>query len=322
MAPRISDDLRALLDRQCGVLSRAQAVRGGLPPTLIDSQLRCGHWQRLQQGVYATFTGSLSRDAILWAAVLRAGPVAALSHRTAAELHGLVSQPSSLIHVTLPKSYRTKPISGVIMHHTRLFYVVVHPSFSPPRVRVEHTALDLTESCQDSDDAFTWLCRAVGRGLTTPELLRQAIDQRTRVRWRDDILGALDEIADGVRSPLERRYVHNVELPHGLPEAERQARTLIDGRSRYVDNLYRQAGLAVELDGRAAHPPEQRWADSHRDNAHAILGILTLRYNWLDITTRPCEVAAEVGALLAMRGQAVLLRRCGPTCPVLAVSGR
>ncbi len=73
--------------------------------------------------------------------------------------------------------------------------------------------------------------------------------------------------------------------------------------------------LAVELDGRAAHPPEQRWADSKRDNAHAALGILTVRYNWADVTTRPCLVAAEVAALLRQRGTAVMLRPLRPGLP-------
>jgi very-short-patch-repair endonuclease len=74
----------------------------------------------------------------------------------------------------------------------------------------------------------------------------------------------------------------------------------------------------VELDGQAAHPPEQRWADSHRDNEHAVLGIMTVRYNWSDVTNRPSLVAAEVAALLQMRGTGVRLRRCGPSCSAAA----
>ena len=36
---------------------------------------------------------------------------------------------------------------------------------------------------------------------------------------------------------LEGRYVRDVERPHGLPTAVRQARTAQIPRSRYVDNL-------------------------------------------------------------------------------------
>jgi hypothetical protein len=45
-------------------------------------------WRRLHPGVYAAFSGQPGRDPVLWAAVLRAGPRAILSHETAAELHG------------------------------------------------------------------------------------------------------------------------------------------------------------------------------------------------------------------------------------------
>jgi len=107
-----------------------------------------------------------------------------------------------------------------------------------------------------------------------------------------------------------------VERRHGLPTARRQARTVINGQTRYVDNLYEEASLAVELDGRASHPPEQRWADSRRDNAHAGLGILTVRCGWADVTQRPCFVAAQVGELLQARGIAVTPRPCGPRCTV------
>jgi very-short-patch-repair endonuclease len=316
-----SDELLQLLDRQSGVVSRPQAVRAGVPTTVIDNQLRSGRWQRLQHGVYATFTGAPDRSAVLWAALLRAGPVAALSHRTAAALFNLTSESSRLVHITVPTWQRVEPISGVVLHHSRAFRKIVHPTASPPRTRVEHTVLDLTQSCTSFDDAFTWVCRAVGRGQTTPDLLRAAMAERSRLRWRPDLLIAVGDINGGVLSLLERRYARDVERPHGLPLAKRQAQTVIGGQSRYVDNLYEKALLAVELDGLAAHPPEQRWADSHRDTAHAAAGILTLRYNWSDVTRRPCAVAAEVGALLNKRGQPVQLRRCGPGCSVTAGTG-
>ena len=46
----------------------------------------------MHRGVYADFTGAPTREAQLWAALLRAGPGAVLSHWTAAERHGLAGQ--------------------------------------------------------------------------------------------------------------------------------------------------------------------------------------------------------------------------------------
>jgi hypothetical protein len=59
---------------------------------------------------------------------------------------------------------------------------------------------------------------------------------------------------------------------------------------------------------------ERRWADIHSDNFCARSGIVTLRYNWADITSRACWVAAELSAVLRKRGWLDAPRRCSPSC--------
>src|SRR5690348_1788143 len=81
----------------------ATATTGGrLNAQMITTRLERGRWQQLQWGVYATFSGPPPRQAWLWAAVLRAGPGAVLSHLTAAELHGLLDTPAEAIFVRSP----------------------------------------------------------------------------------------------------------------------------------------------------------------------------------------------------------------------------
>ena len=310
----IPPELRDLLDRQSGVLSRQQALSAGLQARMVENQLRTRRWQQLQRGVYASFSGTPDRSAELWAAVLRAGPGAALSYRTAAELYGLTREPGGPIHVTVPAGRRAGIVRGGVVHFSRYLEQTRHPALLPPRTRIEDTVLDLALISGTFDEAFDWLCRAVGRRLTAPTRLRTALLARARARWRADLLAALADLSDGAQSNLELRYVRKVERAHGLPEARRQAKIVTAERTRYVDNFYEEAKLAVELDGRVAHPPEQRWDDSHRDNEHASLGIMTVRYNWQDVNYRGCAVAAQVGGLLRMRGTAVQLRRCGPSC--------
>jgi very-short-patch-repair endonuclease len=116
--------------------------------------------------------------------------------------------------------------------------------------------------------------------------------------------------------------VRGVERPHGLPTAQRQVPVTLGGGRRYLDNLYRDYGVAVELDGTAAHPVAERWQDIHRDNSLAPLGVTTLRYSWSDVTGRRCAVAAEVGRLLTRRGWPGQLRRCGPACPAVHDRGQ
>jgi very-short-patch-repair endonuclease len=141
-----------------------------------------------------------------------------------------------------------------------------------------------------------------------------ALAARPRARWRIDLRMALGDIADGARSVLERRYITSVGRRHGLPSARRQVPFEAGGRAGYLDNLYDAARLVVELDGRANHPPEQRWADNRRDCALAATGVLTVRYSWADVVERPCDVAAETATLMCVRGATVMPRPCGPRC--------
>ena len=311
------------LQGQSRVVSRRQARDAGWPKGTIDSRLRSGIWQRLSRGAYATFTGDLSREAQLWAVVLWAGPGAALSHETAAELHGLIDQPRAQIHVSVPAERhpgRRRKIRGVVVHRSRCLVPEWQPPWHLPRTTVADTVLDLVGQARTFDDAYGWISRAVGRRLTSPQSLSKALAGRSRIRWRAWITEALEDAADGVHSPLERNYVHGVERAHGLPTARRQAKRRHSSGTRYLDNLYEEYDLCVELDGFAAHPAESRWRDTHRDNANLVQGTETLRYGWPDVTEHRCQTAAEIAAMLRRRGWTGTLRPCGLGCPAVAAA--
>ena len=196
----------------------------------MRSCLRSGRWQQLQHGVYATFTGEPGRQAVLWAAVLRAGRSAVLSHYTAAELHALTDWSGSSIHVTIPESRRIAPIRGVVLHLSQRAEVACHPTQLPPRTRIEETILDLTQVAATAEDACAWIARGLGRRLTTQDRLGKALGHRQRTRFRAELSEALSEDFAGVHAALEYRYVKLVELPHCLPKGQRQAPAVRDGR--------------------------------------------------------------------------------------------
>jgi Transcriptional regulator, AbiEi antitoxin len=191
-------DCRDLLELQHGILTRQQALASGLAAGDIEARVRSGKWTRLQRGTYAAFTGRPPREALLWAALLRAGTGAAFSHQTAAELAGLADEPGTSIHITVPAGRhpaRAREIPGVVIHRSGRIYEATHPSLLPPQTRVEETVADLTQTAPALDEAFAWLCKAAGRRLTTPCRLRQAIDARKRVRWRSELLAALEGVS-------------------------------------------------------------------------------------------------------------------------------
>jgi hypothetical protein len=285
----------------------------------ITSRLRQGKWQRLHVGVYAVFSGPPGRDAQMWAAVLGAGSGAVLSHQSAAVLDKLTESAGDAVHVTIPAQRRISRQPGMVVHLSDRASAVRHPSRLPPRTRLEETVLDLAVASKTLDEAVGWVTKALGRRLTTQAKLADALASRPKVRWRRDLTAVLAEDMTGALSVLEYRYVRDVERPHGLPPGQRQAVADIGGSRQYRDVEYEQYRLVIELDGMLAHPAEMRWQDIHRDNAAAAASLTTLRYGWIDITSRPCEVAAEIAAVLAQRGYNSF-GPCAPDCRVRQVS--
>jgi Transcriptional regulator, AbiEi antitoxin len=303
-------------ERQDGVIARAQALALGMTDAAITWRLRSGRWQRLLPGVYATFSGRPARRCQLWAAILRAGPGAVLSHRTAAELWDLLTEQCGVIHVTVPRGTPVTRIPGVVLHYSGRSAAARHPALTPPRTRIEETVLDLAASAANIDDALAWVFRGCAGRHTTPVRLSTAMCLRRRMRWRTEVSRALGEAATGVHSLLEHRYLNGVERRHGLPPGTRQRVTWRDGSRQYSDVAYEEYGTLVELDGSAAHPEAARWTDIRRDRAQLADGRVTLRFSWTEVSTQSCAVATEIARILRQHGWTGTLRRCGRHCQV------
>jgi hypothetical protein len=313
---------RELVASQDGVLGRTQGTQFGLSAYSMRHRVRAQDWQRIQRGVYATFSGQVTREAKLWGALLRAGPDAVLSHQTAAELYGLLKQPSWMIHLTIPAGRnptRHSRIPGVVVHRSRIIDATRHPALTPPRTRVEDTVLDLIEVSKSAQDAYDLICRAVGGRLTTAPRIREALDNRSRFRYRQRTESDLGDAGQGALSNLERWYLRGVERRHQLPVATRQARIGVGGRNIYLDNLYEDYLVCVELDGKAAHPEAEQWADKRRDRRNlAVEKIVTMRFGHVDLRTEQaqCITAAEVAEVLRDRGPWAGIPCELPGCPV------
>ncbi len=306
---------------QAGVVSAAQLQEAGFTRNGLSSRVRTGRWQRLHRGVYATFSGEPGREATLWAAILACGPGAMLSYQTGAEVAGLTDKRGWLVHVTVPGDRRVAPIRRLVIHYSARASQALHPARIPPQTRIEETILDLAGTATKLDDACGWVTAGIGRRLTNEARLRRAMAQRGKMRWRPELAELLSPAVQGVHSPLEWRHLRDVERPHGLPAGTRQALARTSDHNAYRDQLYEAYGIALELDGRVAHPGDRRWDDIRRDNAAAANRIITLRYGWTDVAIRPCEVAAEIAQVLMSRGFTGA-RPCSPRCPVGAVVAR
>jgi very-short-patch-repair endonuclease len=315
-------ELRELAKDQHGIITRAQAIAAGLSPDTIKRRLASGTWRRAGRGVYSIYSGKSTRDGDLWTAVKRAGDGAVLSHETAAEVHGFADPTWRIrqIHISVPAGRtadKRHKIRGVTIHRRRDLVPDQQPEWRLPRTTAVDTVLDLVETARTFDDAYGWICRAIGRGSTHVDNLRTALDRRKRIRWRAWLTEALSDAEEGVDSPLERRYARGVERAHGLPKAERQARRRVGSGNTYVDNLYEAYRLCVEVDGAATHPDEGRWKDTRRDNANiAADGTSTMRFGWVAVTEERCDSAQLVADALRRNGWTGTIRPCSPTCPI------
>jgi hypothetical protein len=300
---------------QAGAISRPQLLAAGISAQMIKKRLTSERWQLLYRGVYAVFTGPPGRETWLWAAVLRAGDGAVLSHQTAAELHGLIDSPSEAIHVTVPSTRRVR-IPGLVIRISGRAGEARQPAREPPRTTVEETVLDLIQLARTFDEVCGWITRACGKRLTTEAKLRAALELRKKMRWSIELGDVLAAAGDGIHSVLEYRYLRDVERAHGLPPSRHQVRVVIDGKAVYRDAYYDEYQVAVELDGRLAHPDEERWRDSRRDNKAGAQGIQTCRYGWREVVGDPCGTALLQAQILRQRGWRGTPRPCSVRCPV------
>lgn len=312
----IPDTLRELASVQGGAVSRQQAIDHGLSEHTITSKVRSGRWQAIYRGVYTTFNGPVDRRSRLWATLLWAGPGALLSHESAAEIHRLTDKPAGILHVTVPTRQRLRAVGGIVVHRSNR-PMTQFPAGFLAVTSVEDTILDLTDAAETFDDACGWVTSAFGRGLTSESRLSVFMGFRRRLRWRADLKQIIEAAAEGAHSPLEYRYDRDVERAHGLPRSDKQVPfTKPGGTTGRRDRWYAEHKVVVELDGKAAHPVDQRWADIARDRAAAAAGSQSLRYGWDDVRWNPCRTAEEVAAVLRTRGWAGQPKPCSPGCAV------
>jgi hypothetical protein len=316
-APVPGDALAELSDAQAGAVSRAQLLDLGFSDGQILRAVADDVWRAAgPPGVYLLTTGPVSDLTRCWVALLYAGDGATLSHSTAEWVWELRPDLPETVVVTLPVARRVEDQPGVAIRYALHLDTTRHPARCPPVTRIEDTVLDQADRPEVSTTAVIDLVlRACQRRLTTAERLSTALEQRKKIRRRALLQDLIEEVVDGVASALERRYARDVERAHGLPRGERNLPEGPRGRRRYRDVEYKAYRLLVELDGRAAHPEDQKEWDDLRDN-EVLLDTerRTIRYGWRSVTVRTCATAAQVVVLMRRGGWTGTPKRCGPTC--------
>jgi hypothetical protein len=235
------DEWAGLLDRQSGLFTRRQALVHGMTRVELARAVRRRELVRVHPRFYVGHNGPLCWLERAWAAVLWARPagLCGTSALRAFDQRDVNLRDEEPIHVVVARGRHLVAPPGVVLHRSAHVEQRVQPNLCPPRVRYEHTVLDLAESASDKLHAIAVLADACGSRRTTAARLAATLRDRPWARRRSWLAAVLDDVARGTCSVLEHGYLTRVERAHGLPTGNRQSSTVIEGRS-----MWRASGTA------------------------------------------------------------------------------
>ena len=267
-----------------------QIKRLGVGDKTITDWKRQGYIHRVLPSVYAVGHRAPAYEADLAAALLYAGPGAALSHTTAAHWLGLRDDRPRVIHVSTPRRCRSRP--GVVVHGRRdLEDRAWHRGF--PATTLSQLLRDL---------AGTVSRRELRRALANADyhrLLDVRAVEAALGRGRPgsaELRGALAEHLPRLartKSKLERDFLELCESA-GIPLPD--VNEWVAGWE--VDALFRDARLAVELDGVGNHrSPAQIRRDRRKELALRGAGFTPVRYSDDQLEHHRAEVITDLQRL-------------------------
>jgi hypothetical protein len=259
--------LRALIDRQAGLVARRQLTHHGVRWDNVDHQIRAGRWVARTPRVIGTTTGPLDLDQRRWLAVLHAGPRSLLGGLTATELHGMKRWSRDPITVLVDDELAFEPVEGVdFFRSRRSFELLRDPGLTLPVARFEPAVLMWAGYDAPARAAHAVLAAAVQQRLTTPARLLQWIDLLKPLRRAPAFRATLRDIAGGAHSGAELD-VSRMCRGFGIRPPDRQSpRRDRAGRRRWTDcewDLPDGSVLVLEVDG-SFHMEVEHWGEDKK----------------------------------------------------------
>lgn len=277
---------------QGGVVSWAQLRELQVAEPTISRWTTDGYLHPYFPTVYAVGHSNLSLEGRLHAALLYAGPGAALSHTTAAWWWQLTDAEPRTIHVSTPGRRCPQPNLKIhgrrttvqTINHKRLPVTTVAQTLLDyaSRATIHETRRALAEADYQRVLDPIAVQSILGRGAPGSATLRKAWDQHQ------------PKLAHS-RSELEQAFLElceRADLP--LPSLNAKVAGLT------VDALWPEHRVIVELDGTQGHATTaQLHRDRNRDLRLRAAGYIVLRYTWAQITQQPDEVILDLAAALS-----------------------
>jgi hypothetical protein len=164
------------------------------------------------------------------------------------------------------------------------------------------SVVDAAQWAGTDDDAVAIVAACFQQRLVTGDEIAGALARAPVARRRRLIVAAANDAAGGSHSLPEVEFLRGCRRA-GLPEPSRQVmRTDAAGRKRYLDALFEEFGVHVEVDGRQHTDVRHWWADMRRQNELGTAGYRLLRFPSYVIRTKPDEWVPQLRAALMAGG--------------------
>lgn len=282
----------ALVARQAGVITVAQAVGCGLSAAIVHRRARDGGWMRLHPGVYLVGGHRLGDEARVLAAGMWAGDRAVVTAEAAAYWHRMLDRAPAVIEVTVPAGAKPRPQPGIRLRRRDLpWQDVIHTR----GIRVAQKQLAVLETALSLPDGSTFLDRALQKHVRFPAFYR-AYCRNMGGHGYAEAGRLISAAADRADSAAERLLVKL------LREAGITGWVLDHPFGPYrIDLAFPSVKLAVEVDGWAWHVDPVRFrTDRRKGNAITRAAWDLLRFSWRNLDSRPDESVGEIVETLAL----------------------
>jgi hypothetical protein len=222
------------------------------------------------------------------AALLTAGPDAALCGPTAARLHGLTALDDPRTHVVLPHCRGVRSRGGLVVHHAE---VVAPDAVVVDGLRVlalDRVVADLLCTLPRPRDGLAVVDEALRRAGERHDDLRSRIGRQiaTRRDPRGTVIGAsLLDLACERSESVPESWIRWSLLDHGFPIPEVNHPVLgVDGQQvRRIDLAWPHLRIAFEYDGYASHV-DRKAEDAARTADLERRGWIVVRMSTSDLT--------------------------------------
>jgi hypothetical protein len=284
--------------RQFGALARAQAIADGVPPGTIDAWLRSGEWSIEHPGVYVVRATPRTWERRAMAALLYGDP-AALSHSSAAFLHGLIERGPLRIDISTGRNLRSRELR---IQRTELPSVALQAIDPFVVTSPAQTLLDLAGETS-----------AIRLEMLLEEILFRHLDDLTGIKAHLDLMGTrgrkrvtvlrrLIEDRDPEALPTANAFetlVLVVLRRAGLPDPSRRYQIWdAEGLIKEVDFAYPRKRIAIESHGYRVHGRRREWErDLATANRLLAAGWRLRQTSWTEVKHRPDRLVDDIWKL-------------------------